>query len=110
MSYTSALGVPHAHPAGAVVDVPRRRPAARGLGARRAREAGLQDQEVGEPAGEPLADPSDPVFFVRPTLPGAAPEPVEPLEELVVDLLPEAEWCSAELVVNCGGELRWERV
>lgn len=71
---------------------------------------GFRARRWGEFAGEPLADPSDPVFFVRPMPPGAALEPVEPLEELVVDLLPEAEWCSAELVVNYGERLRWRRV
>jgi len=71
---------------------------------------GFRARRWGEPAGDPIADPSSPVFFVRPMPPGAAREPVEPLEELVVDLLPEAEWCSAELVANYGGKLRWERV
>jgi hypothetical protein len=42
--------------------------------------------------------------------PGSAAEPVEPIEELVIDLLPESEWCSAELIVNYGERLRWERV
>jgi len=71
---------------------------------------GFRARRWGEPAGEPLVDPSDSIFFVRPMPPGAAAEPVEPLEELVVDLLPEAEWCSTELVVNYGGQLRWGRV
>jgi hypothetical protein len=71
---------------------------------------GFRARRWGEPASDPVADPSSPVFFVRPMPPGAAREPVEPLRELVADLLPEAEWCSAELAANYGGKLRWERV
>jgi hypothetical protein len=74
------------------------------------RGRGFRAGRWGEPAGEPLIDPSNPLFLVRPMPPGSAAEPMEPIEELVIDLLPESEWCSAELFVNYGERLRWERV